>query len=97
MYKINEINAYFGEDKPYGVIANRINSYSVNLLDAPELRALAKNLKAYGIVAYDLAGKRHASMEGEFCLSDNIAHDSIYEAINNVYFKVKYNGDFYLN
>lgn len=93
----NEINSYFGPDKPFGVIANRINSYSVNLLDAELFRAKVKNLSAYAIVSYNLAGRMNAEIESKFCLSENIIYSSIHEALSTVYNKVKNSTFRYLN
>ncbi|MFI1773543.1 hypothetical protein [Thalassobellus citreus] len=94
---IDELNSYFGESKPYGVIANRINSYSVNLLDTPLFKKRAKNLYAYGVVAHDLASKMNAEMENDFCLSTKVNYDTINEAIDNVYNKIKKSDLFPLN
>ena len=94
---IDEIVSYFGDKQPYGVIANRINSYSVNLMDAPFFRAQAKNICAYAVVGHDLASKMNAEMESDFCASEKVNYDNIYEAIADVYNKVKNKGYFSLN
>ncbi|WP_339895126.1 hypothetical protein [uncultured Algibacter sp.] len=94
---IDELESYFGESQPYGVIANRINSYSVNLLDTPTFKERAKNLYAYGVVGHDLAGKMNAEMENDFCAADNIDYANIDEAINEVYNKVRSSGLFFLS
>ncbi len=93
----NEIKSYFGAARPFGVIANRINSYSVKLLDANLFREKVKNLSAYGVVGYNLAGKMNAEIENNFCLSENVNYDCIREAINNVSNKVKNDTLFSLN
>ncbi|MFD1162081.1 hypothetical protein [Hwangdonia seohaensis] len=93
----DEINTYFGTAKPFGVIANRVNSYSVKLLDADLFRKKVKNLCSYAVVSYNLAGKMNAEIENSFCLSENISYNSIKEAINNVYGKVKTSTSFSLN
>ena len=94
---IDEIVSYFGDKQPYGVIANRINSYSVNLMDAPFFRSQAKNICAYAVVGHDLASKMNAEMESDFCASEKVNYDNIYEAIADVYNKVKNKGYFSLN
>lgn len=94
---IKELESYFGESQPYGVIANRVNSYSVDLINTPLYKQKAKNLYAYGVVGHDLAGKMNAEMENDFCLSEKVNYDTIYDAINNVYNKVKNSGLFSLN
>jgi hypothetical protein len=93
---INELTLYFGQTHPFGVIANRINSYSVNLLDTERYREQAKNLYAYGVVGHDLAGRMNAELENDFCISDKVDYNNLNEAIFNVYNKVKNSGLFYL-
>lgn len=92
-----QINDYFGLSKPFGVITNRINSYSVNLLDAELFRQKVKNLCAYAVVSHDLAGKMNAEMENSFCISENINFDSLYTAYYKVHSKVKSQSLFSLN
>lgn len=95
---IDEIVSYFGNEQPYGIVSNRVNSYSVSLVDTPIYRVNAKNLCAYGVVGHDLASKMNAEMESSFCAAKyNIYHESIYEAINTVYNRVKNSGYFSLN
>ncbi len=94
---IDELNSYFGDNQPYGVVANRINSYSVDLLNTPSYREKAKNLYAYGVVGHDLASKMNAELENDFCLSEKVDYDNIYEAINTVYNKLKTSNFFSLN
>lgn len=86
---INELNFYFGNHKPYGVIANRVNSYSVDLINTPSYKEKAKNLYAYGVVGHDHASKMNAIMENDFCASEKVDYNNIYEAINRVNNKVK--------
>ena len=93
---IDELKSYFGS-RPYGVIANRINSYSVNLIDTPLFREHAKNLCAYAVVGHNLAGKMNAKFENRFCLSEKIDYDTIPEAVNKVYSKLKNSSFFSLN
>ncbi|NMH85889.1 hypothetical protein [Flavivirga algicola] len=92
-----ELKSYFGESRPFGVIANRINSYSVKLLDADLFRQQVKNLCAYAVVGHNPASKMNAEIENGFCISENINYDTIHEALNNVYSKVKSDILFSLN
>ena len=78
-------------------MANRINSYSVNLIDASHYREKAKNLYAYGVVGHDLASKMNAEIENEFCTSKKVDYDNIYDAVNSVYDKIKNSSLFSLN
>ncbi|MFD0836012.1 hypothetical protein ACFQ0I_09570 [Mariniflexile aquimaris] len=86
---IEELNAFFGPSKPYGVIANRINSYSVKLLDAKLILYQAKNLCAYAVVGHNSASKMNAEIENMFCNATKINYDNIYEAISSVNSRVK--------
>lgn len=86
---IDELVNYFGNSKPYGIVANRINSYSVNLMDAPVFRSQAKNMKAYGVVGHDLASKMNAEIENGFCFKEKVNYDTIADAIQTVSEKVK--------
>ncbi|UKM64155.1 hypothetical protein GSB9_00702 [Flavobacteriaceae bacterium GSB9] len=86
---IDELRAHYGDSKPYGVVANRVNSYSVNLMDAPYFKKQVKNMKAYGVIGHDLAGKMNAEVENSFCLSEKIDYDTISEAIEKVSERVK--------
>ena len=92
---ITDLTSYFGHSQPYGVVANRINSYSVDLLDTHLYREQAKNLYAYGVVGHDLAGKMNAELENDFCISDKVDYENLHDAIFNVYNKVKNSGLFY--
>ncbi|MFV9550844.1 hypothetical protein [Algibacter sp. PT7-4] len=94
---INELNSYFGNSTPYGVVANRINSYSVNLIETPLFRKKAKNLYAYGVVGHDLGSKMNAEMENDFCISEKVDYDTINEAFNGVNNKIIKRSSFTLN
>ncbi|MDO5970984.1 hypothetical protein Q4Q35_14345 [Flavivirga aquimarina] len=86
----DEFKSYFGESRPFGVVTNRINSYSVKLMDIDLFRNKAKNLCAYGVVGHNLASKMNAKIESDFCISDDkIDYDTLYEAMDSVYSKVK--------
>ncbi|MFD2534228.1 hypothetical protein [Gelatiniphilus marinus] len=93
----DELHTFFGTSEPFGVIANRTNSYSVKVLDAELFRKKARNLCGYGVVSYNLAGKMNAETENMFCLSDDICFNSIPDALNSVYHKVKNCSSFSLN
>ncbi len=85
---INDLISYFGKNKPFGIVANRINSYSVNLLHMPFFREQLKNLSSYGVVGHDPASRMNAKIENSFCISDQIDFNNIYDAVNSVYNKV---------
>ncbi len=85
----DELKQYFGSSRPFGVLANRVNSYSVKLIDIELFRSKAKNVCAYGVVGYDRASKMNAEIENNFCETPNINYDNFYEALEGVYSRVK--------
>jgi hypothetical protein len=85
---LDSIMSYFGNSKPFGIVANRINSYSIALLETAEVRSIFPNLVAYGIVSHDEAGRMNADIESQFCSSDNISFNNIYEGLDTVYTRV---------
>ena len=80
----DELNNYFGYSKPFGVIANRVNSYSINLLDIDLFREKSKNLCAYAVVGHNMASKMNAEIENSFYKHDNINYDNLHDAIDAV-------------
>ncbi|REE07906.1 hypothetical protein [Winogradskyella pacifica] len=54
------------EDRPFGFIANRKNSYSINLNDAKIFNETFKNLKAYAIIVYSNLTERIIEIESHF-------------------------------
>lgn len=85
----DEFKSYFGNSRPFGVIANRIYSYSVKLMDVDLFRNQANNLCAYAVVGHNPASKMNAKIENNFCISEKIDYDTLYEAMDNVYNIVK--------
>ncbi|MDG4715439.1 MULTISPECIES: hypothetical protein [Winogradskyella] len=81
---INSIKNYYGTSKPFGIIANRINSYSISLLDLKNARQKLPNLAAYGIVSYTDATRMNAEIESSFCQWNDICFDNLYESLNTI-------------
>ena len=54
------------KEKPFGYIANRENSYSINLNDANLFNDAFPNLKAYAIVVYNSLTQRIFEIENHF-------------------------------
>lgn len=86
---VNELVYYFGNSRPFGVVANRVNSYSINLLDVEGFKSKVKNLAGYAVVGHNKASLMNAEIENNFCANQNISYDNIYEALDTVYSKVK--------
>ncbi|MFP4845913.1 hypothetical protein [Winogradskyella sp. PE311] len=86
---LTDIISYFGNAKVFGVVSNRINSYSVSTLDIKDVRQALPNLAAYGIVSYNEAGRMSAQIESAFCLRKDICFNDLYEGLDTVYQRVK--------
>ena len=85
----DELISYFGKSRPFGLVANRVNSYSVKLLDADSFRRKIENLCYYAVVGHNKASIMNAEIENKFCNSDKIDYDDIHAAMNSVYNRVK--------
>lgn len=59
------IKVYF-KNKPFGFIANRTNSYAIDLKDASRFNITFPNLKAYAVVAYKTITERVFEIENHF-------------------------------
>ncbi|WP_299367347.1 hypothetical protein [Winogradskyella sp.] len=86
---IHNLMSYFGQSRPFGLIANRINSYSISLLDVQEIKPVLQNMIAYGVVSHDHASKMGAEIENGFCESQQIHFKDIHECLNSVYSRVR--------
>lgn len=94
---LHSIIEYFGYTKPFGLISNKVHSYSVALLDIKDFRQALPNLKSYGIVSYNNAGRMNARIESSFCEWKDICFNNLYEGLDVTYKKVKTNANISLN
>lgn len=67
-------------DRPFGFIANRLNSYSIDLSDATKFNAYFPNLKAYAIVAYTVMTRRVFEVENHFFTFNREAFKNLEQA-----------------
>ena len=81
--------SYFGISRPFGIIANRVNSYSINLLDINRFKEIMINLCSYGVVSHNSASAMNADIESNFCSRENIHFKNINDGVNFVYSRVK--------
>ena len=79
--EVTEIIKKQFDDKPFGFIANRLNSYSINLTDASTFNSNFPNLKAYAIVVYNSLTQRVFEIENHFFKFNRQAFKSIEQAI----------------
>lgn len=75
-----EIRNHF-MDKPFGYIANRDNSYSINLNDVTIFNKAFPNLKAYAIVTYNTLTEKVFEIENHFFTSNRKSFKDINNAI----------------
>lgn len=59
------ILSHFGNSE-YGYVANRINSYCINITDAPLFNSTLKNLKAHATVTYNSFSDMNFELESYF-------------------------------
>lgn len=94
---LHSIIEFFGYTKPFGLVTNKVNSYSVSLLDIKDFRQAVPNLLAYGIVSYNNAGRMNAEIESSFCEWNDICFENLYEGLDTVYNRVKAKATISLN
>jgi len=94
---IHDLMNYFGNTKPFGLIANRVNSYSIALLETMEVKSIFPNMVAYGVVSHNEAGRMNAIIESNFCASKDISFDNLYEGLEAVYLRVRHQLNLSLN
>ncbi|WGD34371.1 hypothetical protein [Olleya sp. YS] len=71
---------FFGNDKSFGYISNRINKYSIEVLDYPKHSTLFPNLKMYGVIGYSHFTEMSIDIERQFCKMPFIEFENINEA-----------------
>lgn len=80
--EIYDLCEEFYDSKPYGFISNRVNSFSVNLLDIIKHREKTKSLSAYAVVTYKQNTKRMLAIEDHYFNSKRMRFNSLIEATN---------------
>ncbi|OUR90766.1 hypothetical protein A9Q87_12485 [Flavobacteriales bacterium 34_180_T64] len=78
--EIFDLSREFFEGKPSGIISNRVNSYSINLLDIVENRDKLAQLSAYAIVTYSHNTKRMLAIEDYYHNSKRERFNSLIDA-----------------
>jgi len=76
----NFIKSYFN-GKEFGYIANRVNSYSINLEDAKIFNESFPNLKAYAIVAHSTFTEKIFEIENHFFPYNRKAFKNMEDAV----------------
>ena len=81
---IKAIYNYFGTNKPFGYLSNRINNYSLDALDYKKHHALFPNLLLYGAICYSGNNRMNLDLEKQFCKVPFLGFKNITEAYNYV-------------
>ena len=82
--QIAEVANNVYENRPYGYIANRINSFSVQPSDYQKVKGDFVNLKVFCVVAYNDFQKKSIEVEQIFYHDTIYTFNSLDEAINFV-------------
>ena len=76
-----KIKAFFGE-RSFGLVSNRINNYSIEVLDYNKLFKKLPNLTAYGIVCYNLKSTYNVEIEKAFSKVPFHGYNKLKDALN---------------
>lgn len=74
------IKSFYGNE-PFGFIANRINSYSIVVTDAPKFNEAFQNLAAYATVTYSSFAQKIFEVENHFFKFNRRNFDSVIDAV----------------
>ncbi|WP_111682881.1 hypothetical protein [Winogradskyella tangerina] len=80
-YEVGMLMKDYFKDRPFGYIANRSHSYSIDLTDAHVFNEEFPNLKAYAVVAYNTLTERVFEIENHFFKSERNTFKTIEEAV----------------
>ncbi|NND52436.1 MAG: hypothetical protein HKN54_08515 [Flavobacteriaceae bacterium] len=86
---LDNIQNYFGDARSFGIISNRVNSYSMQPMDVVKAKERFTNLAGYGVVANSSPGRLSAHIEDTFCTTQNIKFNNLYEAVETINSRVK--------
>ncbi|WP_292944876.1 hypothetical protein [Olleya sp. UBA1516] len=70
--------------KPFGIISNRLNKYSIEVLDLPKYSKNLPNLKLYGVVGYTNFNDINISLEKQFSKIPVLDFDNITKAYDTI-------------
>jgi len=78
------ISDFYGTEKPYGYICNRINNFSISPLDFPKLNRSLPNLIIFGIVHNNHFDRMNYKIEKRFCNKPYKSYSDLYSAFSQV-------------
>lgn len=85
------IQSFYGS-KPFGFIANRINSYSIVLTEASKFNNAFTNVAAYAVVTYNTLTEKIFEIENHFFDYNRKSFKHLEEALSWVNIEVNTNG-----
>lgn len=68
---ITAVADHFMDGRPYGMICNRINSFSINLMDAEKFNQVSNGMVAKAVVTYSENAEKALEIENHFCMFPN--------------------------
>ena len=74
------VDKHYGKDQRFGIISNRIHSYSSNLLDSDKFISHHKNAVGKAVVTYSANSSINFELEGHFCKLKRKEFKNLYEA-----------------
>ena len=81
---LNLIIEFYGTEKPFGYICNRINNFSISPLDYPKFNESMPNLAMFGIVHNNHFDRMNYEIEKRFCTKPYKSYSDLYSAYNQV-------------
>lgn len=81
---IQIINHFYGTDKPFAYICNRINNFSISPLDYPKFNKALNNLSIYGIVHNNHFDRLNYEIEKRFCNKPFKSYSDLTSAFNQI-------------
>lgn len=81
---IKLIIKFYGTDKPFGYICNRVNNFSISPLDFVKFNSAVPNLTIYGIVHNNHFDRMNFEIEKRFCNKPYNSYTDLYSAYNQV-------------
>ncbi len=81
---ISLIIDFYGHERPFGYISNRINNFSISPLDYPKFNRVLSNLAMYGIVNNNHFDRMNYNIEKLFCKKPYKGFNDLYTAFNQV-------------
>ena len=86
---ISHIIDFYGYERPFGYICNRINDFSISPQDYPKFNETLNNLGMYGIVNKNHLDSMNYNIEKQFCNKPFKGYYDLYTAYNQVSIFVK--------